>query len=399
MSRPPRAATSGAPSGGHAPAVSVVRRPLPSLGPAEDRPEQSVVAVSGRRSASPFAGRWLILSAGGECLLDYALAAPDALLALPLATLCSLTAAVLQFVAAAGGGGAPTRSMQLGGLRISACRGDEFSVVGVRWAAPAEAGDAAWKQKALELRHALAQEGRLQAVLRETAAAADNQRRELLDSYTLSSMLTKGAGGPRSVLGAGDMRAVRGAMEASLSRTLPQLLEAAVASLGGAARGLLGEMRLLEVASLEPLAVAVGGAEVVVPLRAAAAAPPSGTSPRDDATCWRFAQGGAIVSGPVGGLRIAASFIWPGVAGAAAEVPVAAAPPELVGAVFAAARALADVCGCDDAEWLRRHGDVPRLAWGGPPAAEESAAIVAAAAARRFVASILADALARHARR
>ncbi|CAK0846052.1 unnamed protein product [Prorocentrum cordatum] len=184
----------GAPGPG---ACRVERRPLPA-GPA-------AAGAPGASRRGPLAGRWVVVSEAGDCLVDCPAEADAAEESLPLATLCPLAAAVLQFVAAAcaheGRQHAPTwpptHAFAFSGLLLVACGADGFAVAAARTLPDADAEspeyemlEATLRYKALELHASL--RGAAGGALRAAAAASGRAREAQLGAYSLGSMLEPG---------------------------------------------------------------------------------------------------------------------------------------------------------------------------------------------------------------
>lgn len=154
--------------------------------------DQQAIAAESRHTC--FAGRWLVISEGGDCLLDYSHNASERLLNMPLAASCSLIAAMTQFVTAVGvgtsceAGSSSVHAVSLGDVHLCICRGSTFSVA----AATQEQGShvAAIRCKATEMHAALS--AAVGEALLELCEVSTRQRQEQMNNYTLSSMLDSG---------------------------------------------------------------------------------------------------------------------------------------------------------------------------------------------------------------
>lgn len=229
-------------------ACSEESKPVRGKGFAVELPESPHPAESDSRSA--FAGRWLVISTGGECLVDHPFEALDEELAFPTSSLCSLVAAMLQFSAAASGSSAstvadaspangkappvypPTQVFALSNALLVACRGEAFSLIALLSADKIlQAGEVAYRYKALEAFLALSFQ--LGADLSNLSAAADEKRKLQLDTYTLCSMLDSGGQGDEVQSSVARLQASsREILSTILRRSYGGLLDLACASLG-----------------------------------------------------------------------------------------------------------------------------------------------------------------------
>jgi len=147
-----------------------------------------------------FTGRWLVVSAGGDCLMDYANGACDAERELPLTSLCSLAVAMTQFLDAAGGEeteAVKTHSMEFNSFLLATCAGPSFSVlavVGLPEERPSELSTAEFRFKAAEI-HAALRGGVIWDELQRLVGASGQDREEKATNYTLSSCLGSAADG------------------------------------------------------------------------------------------------------------------------------------------------------------------------------------------------------------
>lgn len=188
------------------------------------------VESTAAQTLSGFPSRWLVITPGGDCLLDYAAGACDAERDIPVGTLCSLAAAVLQFLAAAGGEEGPgpaTRTVRLASFQLVACMGPEFTVLAVTAATSPVPKGLRWKVR--EVFAGLCQ-GKLRRGLSDLASSSAHSKEEQLGSYTLSSVLS----GRTDSEGVGVQAplpvavAATAALELALRRSYVSLLRAAV---------------------------------------------------------------------------------------------------------------------------------------------------------------------------
>lgn len=267
--RSPRGSpAAGSPGGPAAPEITVRHRVLPPRS-TEPTPAKRHVAAEGQGHQC-FAGRWLVVSEGGDCLLDYVTGTCDVLLNMPLGASCSLVAAMLQFIMAVspaeGASGEPalvsTHAVMLGGLLLSICRAPGFSVVAANMTPEHElatsscgpagdvapALDAAFRYKAMEIHSGLS--SAVGPALRNLAESSSRQREAQLNSYTLSSMLDSADGGPgESIEHLMDLQSssvARGVFASALSRTYSGLLRQVMMALRAQGSTLVETMCILD---------------------------------------------------------------------------------------------------------------------------------------------------------
>jgi len=230
--------------------ITVRRRILPPRRIAPLTAEGHVEHFPKHPKIARFAGRWLVVSEGGDCLLEYASDANDALLSMPLGASCSLVAAILQFMMATSepspesAAGPSTHAVMLGGLLLSICRASGFSVVAVTQAAAcdltgggcAQRGEAlpsagtAILYKAMEIHCGLSTD--VGASLLDLVKVSAQQRQDKLDNYTLSSMLDDPSGESiEHLMDARTSATAQGVFSAALQRTYSGLVEQALALL------------------------------------------------------------------------------------------------------------------------------------------------------------------------
>lgn len=193
--------------------------------------QQGGMSVSSR---APFAGRWLVITESGDCLLDCPVEACSVEQDIPIKTLCSLAAAILQFIASACGKQAneclsqtSTHTMVFSNFTLSAQRATDFSVIVVtaklandevcecngtgdnneagcntgsdclnsgKTHPVARPTEAALRYKTIEVHHALSRQ--VGTVLRSVAKDVAQERQDQMDNYTLASMLDIDDGNP-----------------------------------------------------------------------------------------------------------------------------------------------------------------------------------------------------------
>eukprot|EP00929_Paragymnodinium_shiwhaense_P031703 TRINITY_DN17704_c0_g1_i1.p1 TRINITY_DN17704_c0_g1~~TRINITY_DN17704_c0_g1_i1.p1 ORF type:complete len:488 (+),score=133.26 TRINITY_DN17704_c0_g1_i1:97-1560(+) len=183
--------------------------------------DATAAAAAPGRPLRCFDGKWLLMTGTGECLVSYeCLGGPlhssggsgDAAAPAPrwqelrVRRICPLMAAMLHFALAAADGGegvgevAATTGERVGagvslhsvafgdGIFITACRGDLFSVLAVT----SGEHEAAVRLKAFEL-HVYLQMA-MKSELAAAAAAMASENQDVLNGYTMSSMLDGAAG-------------------------------------------------------------------------------------------------------------------------------------------------------------------------------------------------------------
>eukprot|EP00747_Dinoflagellata_sp_TGD_P167767 gnl/TRDRNA2_/TRDRNA2_192824_c0_seq1.p1 gnl/TRDRNA2_/TRDRNA2_192824_c0~~gnl/TRDRNA2_/TRDRNA2_192824_c0_seq1.p1 ORF type:complete len:502 (-),score=89.11 gnl/TRDRNA2_/TRDRNA2_192824_c0_seq1:122-1531(-) len=216
---------------------------------ASERTDPSPWAATASCRRSPFAGRWLVMTAGGDCLLDHAVDARETEEGISRGMVCSIAAAILQFVQALcavepeeSQDDSVVRTPALHTLAFSsfvifACRCKPFSVVAVTSApiagekGPLPPTEASLRYKAREVWHALSAE--VGSDLQEVAEASARRREHEMNTYTLSSML-QGAAGEADQLGEDQLDArtavvARAAISRALDTSHVGLLRAALA--------------------------------------------------------------------------------------------------------------------------------------------------------------------------
>lgn len=202
-------------------------QPLNPSSPSSAPPRRSV-------EYETFAGRWLLITGNGDCLLDELVDDCPLERQVPLGTLCSLAAAVLQFQASAWESGTPTslQSIDLGNLLIAACSSNDFSVVVLREHGGMAGGQYAslcgsLQQKAEEVHRTIRTKlgDTLKTVLEKAAESCEGK----MESYTAASVAggcCESAGLLDSSLAAAAQRVLR----LALSQTFPAVLQEAALS-------------------------------------------------------------------------------------------------------------------------------------------------------------------------
>eukprot|EP00931_Biecheleriopsis_adriatica_P079875 TRINITY_DN53214_c0_g1_i1.p1 TRINITY_DN53214_c0_g1~~TRINITY_DN53214_c0_g1_i1.p1 ORF type:complete len:430 (+),score=109.78 TRINITY_DN53214_c0_g1_i1:22-1311(+) len=248
MSLPPRTPRTAAP-----PEAEAAVRQLKQRGILPARQEAPAAYAVG------FSGRWLVVAAGGDCLMDYAWGTCDAERELPLISLCSLSVAMAQFIVAASSAGAvdegrtATHAVLFSSFLLALCHGTDFSVLVVVARPDASTAgspsplpaNASLRYKAMEI-HAALSEGDLGVQFKALAASSAQEREEQLGNYTLSSVL-----GPSCEDTAGSLEGrLHPATAAAAREVLSRALNRSYATLLGAALQRIDEDERKQVASL-----------------------------------------------------------------------------------------------------------------------------------------------------
>lgn len=287
--------------------IVVKHRALPPRCIAPATAEHQIGSLAEGSGRARFSGRWFIVSQGGDCLLDYAVASPDALMSMPLGASCSLIAAILQFILAASGSPAEsecgssvsvsTHAVVMAGLLVSICKAPGFSVVAADLALGHDSTvdgcgeapdvtphiDAAWRYKAMEVQRLLS--ATVGPALHDLVEVSSRQREDQLNSYTLSSMLDSADGGTgesiEHLMDPKTSALARGVFAAALGRTYSGLLEQALRILRQRGSRMVESMCIFD-SSLELLA------RVVDPLESPSSSSPS--QPFSERSDWRGAE-------------------------------------------------------------------------------------------------------------